>query len=164
MLDSLNETGCAGEFNESSGIISAASLEWISANLPKWPRPFFLGAHHPISQIMYGGKMGALNGEISKFSHCRGFINGHMHVWIRNFIDSKNPNTIPWLTLPSGGCWGDIGYTTFNVEKWRDSKAAVARLVQKDFLLPNPVPKKDRPPFWDARMLYNKGAHCTFVI
>lgn len=164
MLDSLNETGRAGEFNESSGIISVASQEWISANLPKWPRPFFLGAHHPITQIVYRGKWGALKNVIAQSPQCKGFINGHTHVWITNFIDSKNPKTVPWLTLPSGGCWGDIGYATFTMEKWRDRKAVVARLVQKDFLLRNPVPKKDRPPFWDARMLNNKGAHCTFVI
>jgi hypothetical protein len=164
MLDSLYETGKIGALNEVHGAISSSAQEWILENLPNWKRPFFIGAHHPETQIRFAGKMGGLKAEMSKFPNCRGFINGHTHVWITNYVDSKNPNTVPWLTLPSSGCWGDIGYATFKVGQWRGRKAAIASLIQKDFFLRNPVPKNKRPPLWDMRMEHNKGAKCIFAI
>ena len=51
MLDSLNETTGPGEWNPVPGALRKEEQDWIAANLPTWPRPFFLGAHHSFSNL-----------------------------------------------------------------------------------------------------------------
>ena len=90
-----------------------------------------------------------------------------MRHWLKaNVANWREPKTVPWLTLPSNGCWGDIGYVTMRVAagKWHGRKVAQAKFVQKDFFLGNPVAPEKRNPVWDARLEDVKGAKCTFVI
>ena len=75
-----------------------------------------------------------------------------------------SPNAVPWLTLPSNGFWGDIGYVTFRVNKTEKLKTAVAELHLKDFHLHGLDPAASRPAAWDARFNDLKGSRCTFVI
>ena len=86
--------------------------------------------------------------------------------WKTNVANWREPKTVPWLTLPSNGCWGDIGYVTMRVAagKRHGRKTARAEFVQKDFFLGNPVAPEKRNPVWDARLEDVKGAKCTFVI
>jgi hypothetical protein len=167
MLDSLDEKDEVDAWNPTAGALSPASQEWVLSELPKWPRPFFIGAHHPIHELKFGAdRKKRLNDYIVKFPNCRGYIHGHDHIWKTNVANWREPKTVPWLTLPSNGCWGDIGYVTMRVAagKWHGRKVAQAEFVQKDFFLGNPVAPEKRNPVWDARLEDVKGAKCTFVI
>ncbi len=164
MLDSLNEKDAADAWNPTAGALSKSSQDWILSELPKWPRPFLIGAHHPIYELKFGDGKKRLHDYIGKFPNCRGYIHGHDHIWKTNVADWRNPKTVPWLTLPSNGCWGDIGYVTCRVGKFRGRRAAVASFVQKDFFLGGPVAQDKRSPVWDARLADVKGAHCTFPL
>lgn len=164
MLDSLNETGEIGKLNVDTGAISKKSQEWILENLPKWPRPFFIAAHHPIAQTSFSGVMGGLKTELHKFPFCKGLINGHTHTWLANYLSLENKKNMPSLSLPSTGYWGDIGYATIKTQEWHGRKAAVATLFQKDFILLNQHPGKNHSIFRNIRIKGNKGAKCPFVI
>lgn len=162
MLDTLDEIDRIDAHNHGLGKFSEATQEWMLAELPKWPRPFFLGAHHELDLLNVGGKR--LRHTICKFPNCRGFIHGHNHIWRTNISSWITPDAVPWLTLPSNGHWGDIGYVTFKTELQNGRKAAVARFIQKDFRLDGFDSSKPRPAAWDARLADVKGARCTFVI
>ncbi len=166
MLDSLNEKDEADVWNPTAGALSKASQEWILSNLPNWPRLFFIGAHHPIYELRFGDGKKRMNDYIAKFPNCRGYIHGHDHIWKTNVANWREPKTVPWLTLPSNGSWGDIGYAVMRVGSgcWRGRKVAQASLVLKDFFLGNPVPQDQRNLVWDARISDIKGSKCTFVL
>ena len=167
MLDSLNEKDAPNAWNPVNGALSPVAQEWILAELPKWPRPFFICAHHPIWQLKFGDGKKTMERMIDTFPNCRGYINGHDHLWKTNIANWRNPATVPWLTLPSNGFWGDIGYVTLRTREWRGRKCVYARLVQKDFVLnggnPNPDPSY-RPIMWESRMEDLKDAQCTFML
>ena len=167
MLDSLNEKDAPNAWNPVNGALSKAAQEWVLEELPKWPRPFFICAHHAIWQLKFGDGKKTMEHIIGTFPNCRGYINGHDHLWKTNIANWKNPATVPWLTLPSNGFWGDIGYVTLRTGQWRGRKGVQARLVQKDFVLnggnPNPDPSY-RPIMWETRMEDLKGAKCTFML
>lgn len=164
MLDSLNDNDEIDGWNPAAGALSKALQEWILEKLPKWPRPFFIGAHHPIYELKFGDGKKRLTDYIGKFPNCRGYIHGHDHIWKTNVANWRNLNTVPWLTLPSNGYWGDIGYVTFKTGKFRGAKAARATFVQKDFILGESAAQPPRSPVWDARIVDMKGAHCTFPL
>ncbi len=163
MLDSL--AGSDDRGNSSSGpvpgTLDTAQQEWLLAELPKWKRPVFVCAHHPVFELTAGGKpLGELLFNSPAFA---GYINGHNHRWyaewsFRNYSQRK---LLCYLGLPSTGHWGDIGYTLFRTTP-RD---AVANLVQHDFFFPNPLKKGEpRPEMWDAIVEKNRGAHYRFVL
>ena len=146
--------------------LSKASQEWILSRLPTWPRPFFIGAHHPIYELKFGNGKKRMHDHIVKFPNCRGYIHGHDHIWKTNVSNWREPKAVPWLTLPSNGCWGDIGYVVMRVSdsKLHGRRVAQAKFVQKDFFLGSPVAPEKRNPVWDARLNDLKDAKCTFVI
>jgi hypothetical protein len=164
MLDSLDEKDEPNAYNPGGGKLSLAAQEWVAEELPKWPRPFFLGAHHALNELYVSNNEKPLRHRIRKFPNCKGFIHGHNHVWKTNITTWISPNAVPWLTLPSNGFWGDIGYVTFRVNKTEKLKTAVAELHLKDFHLHGLDPAASRPAAWDARLNDLKGSRCTFVI
>ena len=164
MLDSLDEKDEPNAYNPGGGKLSLAAQEWVAEELPKWPRPFFLGAHHALNELYVSNNEKPLRHRIRKFPNCKGFIHGHNHVWKTNITTWISPNAVPWLTLPSNGFWGDIGYVTFRVNKTEKLKTAVAELHLKDFHLHGLDPATSRPAAWDARLNDLKGSRCTFVI
>ena len=164
MLDSLDEKDEPNAYNPGGGKLSLAAQEWVAEELPKWPRPFFLGAHHALNELYVSNNEKPLRHRIRKFPNCKGFIHGHNHVWKTNISTWISPNAVPWLTLPSNGFWGDIGYVTFRVNKTEKLTTAVAELHLKDFHLHGLHPAASRPAAWDARLNDLKGSRCTFVI
>ena len=162
MLDSL--AGSDDRGNNSSGpvpgTLDAAQQEWLLAELPKWKRPVFVCAHHPVFELTAGGK--PLSELFFNSPAFAGYINGHNHRWyaewsLRNYSQRK---LLCYLGLPSTGHWGDIGYTLFRTTP----SDAVANLVQHDFFFPNPLKEGEpRPEMWNAIMEKNRGAHYRFV-
>ena len=163
MLDSL--AGSDDRGNNSSGpvpgTLDAAQQEWLLAELPKWKRPVFVCAHHPVFELTAGGK--PLSELFFNSPAFAGYINGHNHRWyaewsLRNYSQRK---LLCYLGLPSTGHWGDIGYTLFRTTP----SDAVANLVQHDFFFPNPLKEGEpRPEMWDAIMEKNRDAHHRFVL
>ena len=163
MLDSL--AGSDDRGNSSSGpgggTLDDAQQEWLLAELPKWKRPVFVCAHHPVFELAAGGKR--LSELLFRSPAFAGYINGHNHRWyaewaLRNFSQRM---LLCYLGLPSTGHWGDIGYTMFRTTP-RD---AVASLVQHDFFFPAPLKKGEvRPEKWDALLEKNRGAQYRFVL
>lgn len=168
MLDSLNEKDEPDSWNPVGGALGAAEQEWMLAELPKWPRPFMLGAHHAAWELRFGNGKKSLEQMIDSFPNCRGFIHGHDHIWKTGIVNWRNPATVPFMTLPSNGFWGDIGYAALRgTNTAQGRKAAVAKLVLKDFWLGGGAkkPARDaRPPMWDARVADAAGARCTFPL
>lgn len=165
MLDSLNETAKPEGFNAVDGALSKVSQEWVRDELPKWPRPFILGAHHSARELKFGNGHESLSDLSTLFPNCRGYIHGHDHIWKTDVMNwERDRRGLPLLTLPSNGCWGDIGYTTFRIGKLQGREVAIAQLIQKDFYLRAPVAQEKRNPAWDARMSDNRGHQCAFVL
>ena len=159
MLDSLNETTGPGEWNPVPGALRKEEQDWLAANLPTWPRPFFLGAHHPFHELKVGKKERPIRDLFPKFPNFAGYVHGHDHFWKHGMIDWHKAQSKRWLCLPSNGLWGDIGYVKFRVEPHR----AVASLVQKDCFHPRPLPKAERNPAWDLQLAENRGQTFTFA-
>lgn len=155
MLDTLDDAGKIESLNPVAGGLAPEALDWIRAELPKWPRPFVLGAHHSVREIRL---------DLKDFPNCRGYIHGHDHIWKTDITTYQDNRGLPLLTLPSNGCWGDIGYALFRIGERGGRKVAVASLVQKDFYLRAPVAREKRKPAWDLRMEENRGRTCTFAI
>lgn len=164
MLDSLDEKDVPNAYNPGGGKLSLAAQEWVASELPKWPRPFFLGAHHALNELYVSNSEKPLRHRIRKFPNCKGFIHGHNHVWKTNITTWISPYAVPWLTLPSNGFWGDIGYVVFRVKNENGQKSAVAELKLKDFHLHGLEESSPRPPAWNARFNDLKGSRCTFMI
>ncbi len=163
MLDSLAGADDRGDSSSGPvpGMLDAVQQEWLLAELPKWKRPVFVCAHHPVFELAAGGK--PLSELLLNSPAFAGYVNGHNHRWyaewaLRNYRERK---LLCYLGLPSTGHWGDIGYTLFRTTP-RD---AVATLVQHDFFFPNPLKEGEaRPEMWDAILEKNRGAHYRFVL
>lgn len=163
MLDSLAGADDRGDSSSGPvpGMLDAVQQEWLLAELPKWKRPVFVCAHHPVFELAAGGK--PLSELLLNSPAFAGYINGHNHRWyaewaLRNYRERK---LLCYLGLPSTGHWGDIGYTLFRTTP-RD---AVATLVQHDFFFPNPLKEGEaRPEMWDAILEKNRGAYYRFVL
>lgn len=154
LLDSLNETS-PGQVG-----MSEAQKNWIEKTLPKWNRPFFLGAHHPANDIPFGKR--SLAKYIVGLKNFRGFIHGDWHVWQEwTMLAWGNGGIRRAIGLPSTGFWGDIGYVTFRT----DEKMATATLVQREFYFPRfqPDPAK-RDPMWAVRTRENNGRTVRFAL
>lgn len=155
MLDSLDEKDEPEVWNPVPGALGASARDWIAARLPQWERPFILCAHHPLNELKL---------DLGDFPNCRGYVHGHDHVWKTDITSYKDKRGLPMLTLPSNGCWGDIGYVIFRIGGENGCRRAVADLVQKDFYLRAPVAAAERKPAWDRRIEDNRGRRCTFAL
>lgn len=164
LLDTLDEKDDSDASNPVGGALTKPAQDWILAELPKWHRPFILGAHHSPRELKFAKGKKRLSDWIEHFPMCRGFIHGHDHLWKTELVNWRDRRGLPLLTLPSNGFWGDIGYVKLRLGKQDGQNVAVAELVQKDFFLGEPVPVAGRLPNWDERVKDNSGRRCTFVI
>lgn len=99
------------------GAIGVAQRQWLEETVKAARKPFFVGSHHPLSEVKIGPLLAA-----SPF--CAGYIHGHDHFWqTREFGGS-----LPVLCLPSTGYWGDIGYAVMQTD--RRGAAARSRVVK----------------------------------
>ena len=162
LLDALKGADDRGErdMGPVDGTIDPAQLEWFEKWIAQAKRPFFIGTHQ-CSDLRLEGKSLAQRTLASPFA--AGWIHGHDHQWVQEFrIESwRSTRTLPVLTLPSTGHWGDIGYVLFRTSPGQ----AVAELVQNDFYFPKPVDDlAKRPAAWDLRVADNRGRKMHFKL
>lgn len=160
LLDSLkvNAEGGSG-----GGALSPAEQEWLVAELPKWPRPVLVGAHHEVTELSAGGR--PLVDVLPAAPNFRGYLGGHVHRWSSGWMCESSWGTAKriWrcVTLPSLGYWGDIGWAELRTSPGRAEVAAKLN----DFFVARPVGyRKDgvaaRPPEWDDVLAEKKGGRC----
>ena len=149
MLDSLQGTDDRAKDDKGPvpGALSEDEQVFLRDFLEKRQKPVILCAHHMASDMKVCGV--PLSLLVAKTNHVAGYIHGHNHRWVRDWIrykDAPSPQRPKWvLGLPSNGLWGDIGYALCRVT----SDRAVIEPKLKDFWIPRPVPKEKRPPAWD---------------
>ena len=163
MMDSLagSDDRGANDMGPVAGTLDKAQQEWLLAELPKWRRPVFVCAHHPLNELSAGGK--PLKDLIIRSPAVAGYIHGHNHRWYTGWAPHKwgSRGVLRSLCLPSTGHWGDIGYTMFRTAPGH----AVATLDEREFYFPKPLAAGEaRPEVWDAILEENKGASCKFIL
>lgn len=160
LLDSLD---VKAEGGKGKGVLSDAEQAWLLSNLPKWPRPVLVGAHHEVAELSVGNKhLGDVLAEAPNF---RGYIGGHVHRWSSEwFCKSGWGVSMPiWrcVTLPSLGYWGDIGWAEL-----RTSSARAEITVRiNDFYVARPIGYRkgglaERPAAWDDMVAEKTGDRC----
>lgn len=154
MLDSLQQ-GADKSTWITEGAIDELQREWLRKTVESYTKPFFVAAHHPLSETLVGDML-------VKCPNCAGYIYGHLHKWINDWdhMNWRDKRILPILCLPSTGHYGDIGYVTLTMGR----KEAVARLVQSDFYFPKPAPPEERPVLWERMMEKNRGAEFYFQL
>lgn len=162
LLDTLHENLAEPQKeNPGSGRLSPAQVNWMRTELSRWPRPFFLGAHHRFDDVAM--PKGALKDLLFSLKKCCGYVHGHLHEWNPGMVCSWGDahRTMRTLGLPSVGFFGDIGYVTFRT----GPTEAVATLVQRDYYFPRyqPDPAR-RDPEWRQVVMDQNGQTCTFSL
>jgi len=162
MIDSLagSDDRGAQDMGPVPGVLDKAQQEWLLAELPKWKRPVFVCAHHPLKELNAGNK--PLKDLLVR-SPVAGYIHGHNHRWYTGWAPHKwgSRAILRSLCLPSTGHWGDIGFTVFRTSPG----SAVATLDEREFFFPKPLEKGEaRPEVWDAILEENRGASCKFLL
>ena len=169
MLDTLWEnTLDESKMCKVNGQLNGDQWDWLKAELPKWPRPVIVAAHHPIEEIE-DGDWKAFYSLLMEAPMVVGYIHGHAHVWAtgnghawpgkgllrKPDVPWGEKNLKRWLCLPSTGHWGDIGYVKFST----GPGFARADLVEYEryFLDPASVSQSDRDILSE-----NQGAYMTF--
>ena len=163
MLDTLTDNGVAESRNPTKGSLTEAEQKWIVSKLRKWKRPFLVGAHHRLNGDLQVPDKGGKTIPLAEFlrkkcPNYRGFIHGHSHCWMPTPLPDDYLGR-PHLTLPSNGCWGDLGYVLFRMTP----EKGVASLVAKDFFKRYGLPPEERPVSWSVRVADVAGSHCTFA-
>jgi len=156
MLDTLTEGKIV--VNPIMGGLGKAQQAWLAEVLPKWPRPVILCAHHPLHEISF--RKGLFSDFLlNKCPSVCGYIHGHNHRWIPNWVQwSQTRATIfRTLGLPSAGFRGDIGYAMMRIS----SDEVTVRLYQSDFWYPGP---NDPRPLRKTIVRDNNGQTCTFPL
>jgi len=163
MLDSLagGDDRGATDMGPVPGTLDKEQQEWLLAELPKWKRPVFVCAHHPLKELVAGGK--PLKQLIGASPAVAGYIHGHNHRWYTGWEPYKwgSQAILRSLCLPSTGHWGDIGYVLFRTTP----TSATATLEEREFFFPKPQEKNEaRPEVWDVIVNENRGATCKFLL
>ncbi len=139
-----------------------AQFDYIADVLPKWPKPVFVCAHHPLNEIHWGGGAFLIR-EMCAAPNVVGFLHGHEHRWHPNWFnrDWSSNAIVRTLGLPSAGAWGDIGYVLLSTEHSK----ATARFVQSGFWFKTDVPVDERMKGLCRTIAGDvRGAVCTFPI
>ncbi|HAE24669.1 MAG TPA: hypothetical protein DCG33_04950 [Prevotellaceae bacterium] len=157
ILDSLNETEDTHKWND-AGIISDAQTKWLTEEVKNYKKPFFVCLHHPIKDAVN------LKMRMLMDSPCCGYIYGHLHRWIDDWVRREFHNTriIPTLCVPSLSNWGDIGYVVMRLHE----DHAEAELKEYEFFFPPKDPgikPVDHKPLWDYIAADHNGQKYHFV-
>ena len=164
MLDSLD---VSAEGGRGGGRLCEAEQTWMKRELPRWPRPVILCAHHDVDELKMGE--GPLSVFLRETPAVRGYVFGHVHCWSTGWFHRHQWGgafpVIRKASLPSLGYWGDIG--------WAEARTTPERMTvtlkQNDFFCARPIGfgndgLKERPAVWDEILAANRGATCDFLL
>lgn len=129
---------------------------WAKQALLELKKPTFVCAHHGI--FLCG-----IMKEILKTPMVAGYLHGHDHHWMNNFVTdgySKTSRTIRSIAIGTLGINGDVGYGVMDIT----SEAATLKMVAKDFYYPFKLPKEQRPKVWDAIYRDSIGHEVVFPL
>ena len=143
VLDTLKEPSERGDYRMVTGYeLGAEQTAWAKKTLLELKKPTFVCAHHSISQC-------GLLKEIVNARMVVGYLHGHDHHWINNFVTtgySKASRTIRSIGIGALAINGDVGYGVMDIRP----QAARLQMIAKDFYYPFKLPKAERPKVWDA--------------
>lgn len=162
LMDSLKENlDGEGVGNPVEGELDETQQKWLVSAAAAAKRPFFVGAHHPPSEIKIGTER--ITAALEENPMFAGYIHGHNHRWFKQWHHKGygRSHVVRSASLPSTGWWGDIGYATMRTFADR----AELSLVETDFFFPRPLAESEkRPREWDEILSENRsGAVCTFT-
>lgn len=155
LLDTLSETVKGN--NWTGGAIDDAQWKWFVAEAASRKRPFFIGSHHPPTDI--GSR--DVRKLLTPNKNFVGWIHGHTHVWSKRwFLENwQLKRYCRVVGLPSL-INDDIGFAMMKACE----SGAVLSLEQSDFIFPEPVkPGAKRPAIWDCVVNENKNQSCNFT-
>ena len=158
MLDGLQgkDERAERDMGPVSGKLDPDQIEWIKAELPKWPRKVFVGSHFPIHELKIDQKTSLVRFMMENCPNVKGYIHGHDHRWYERWSSCGwgKRAIMRSVCLPSTGHWGDIGYTTFRTTP----EKATLSLKMKDFFFPRPLKEGEkRPAIWDQFIKERSG-------
>ncbi|MBO5751855.1 MAG: hypothetical protein J6R80_05570 [Kiritimatiellae bacterium] len=160
LLDTLDDRPQADGTNRVVAALDKAQEEWMRSNLSSWPRPFMLGAHHTLAELRFtdGSRVSSF---VAACALCKGYINGHRHVWGKDFafVDYTKTRVLRTLTLSSTHLM-DIGWAMCKV----DTDRIVVENRAVDFIFPGVQPPEKRDPMWDVRKQETNRDKCVFVM
>ena len=143
VLDTLKEPAERGDYRMVTGHeLGEAQTAWAKQALLELKKPTFVCAHHSISQC-------GIMKEILKAPMVAGYLHGHDHHWMNDFVTdgySKTSRTIRSIGIGALAINGDVGYGVMDIRP----QAARLQMIAKDFYYPFKLPKAERPKVWDA--------------
>ena len=164
MLDTLWESHQdETQHTEGDGQLVGDQWDWVRAELPRWPRPVVVCAHHSNADVKDGDAR-AFTNLLMDAPNVIGYVHGHNHCWMPSCFRRSGT---PWgdrvrkrrLCLPSSGHWGDIGWVIFRTTPTE----ARADLTVWDYWYPHPAAAGEtRPAIWDDLVREKQGRFCTF--
>ena len=133
LLDSLKE-------GKISGTLDEKQRSWLKSFLLGRKKSTFICAHHSI----YDTRLQTL---LEKTPCVSGYFHGHLHSW----IEKRTEKGLNYISMPSSGQWGDIGYVVLTQNSLR------ARLVSTIVDYYYPMPKEPPKPEWLERISQKNG-------
>ena len=150
----------------SEGALDEAQQEFLAKELPAWPRPVFVGAHHGFGGLTVKGN--PLVDLLCASDNVVGWLNGHYHRWLTEWTKCKKgpawmrARVLRSVRLPSTSYSGDVGFALLRTAPG-DFRV---ELCQDDFqvYVGGKIPRlAKRTAVNDAIVRDHAGAVCRFV-
>lgn len=155
LLDTLCEV--VNGNNWPGGGVDEAQWKWFVAEAAARKRPFFVGTHHPPTDI---GERDVRK-LLTPNRNFIGWIHGHEHVWSKRwFLENWQLKRYCRIAGLPSLFNDDIGFAVMRT----DVAGAELKLEQSDFVFPAPVKSGEkRPAIWDCVVRENRNQSCHFV-
>ena len=146
LLDSLVEPTKRGSYPACTGLgLGDAQTEWLKATLAATTKPTFVCAHHKADDL----KIGPL---CAKSSAVVGYLHGHHHHWMTNFLfngySATKTRVVRMVGFPTLGLNMDVGWGLIRTMP----TGAMLHCYNRDFYFPVKKEGKDRPASWDGHV------------
>ena len=142
LLDSLKEPAKRGDYAACTGFeLGDAQMAWLRETLAALVKPTFVCAHHTAWDLK-------ISGLCAKSPKVVGYLHGHHHRWMTNFIHNGYADTarvVRMMGFPSFGLDFDVGW---GLIRTTPSKA-VLECKARDHYFPVKRPAAERSASWD---------------
>lgn len=156
LLDSLKEPTVRGSYPACTGYgLGDEQTAWLKDTLASCTKPVFVCAHHMADTL-------GLRGVISRAKTTVGYLHGHHHHWMTNYIHadySRNVRVVRQMGFPSFGLDTDVGWGLLVTK----ADKATLWCRNRDFYFPVKKPQEERPASWDAHVRDWAGRKIEFA-